>query len=106
MINIPIKNIRHRYIGFFIKSDKVLDKNFVYNEIRNQCKKLYQKECKELGLRLIRLDGNKGILKCNHIEKQNTIKLLNSIEKIKIQSIGTSGTIKALQKKHMCKKIP
>ena len=106
MINIPVKNKRHRYIGFFVESEKSLDKYFIDNEIKNQCRKLYQKDCKELGLRLIRFDGKKGILKCNHIEKQNTIELLYTIKNINIQPVGTSGTIKALQKKHMGKKIP
>ena len=58
-----------------------------------------------MGLRLIRFDGKKGIIKCNHIEKENTIELLKSIKNVNIKPIGTSGTIKALQKKHMNKKI-
>lgn len=60
----------------------------------------------EMGLYLIRFDGDKGILKCNHVEKENTIKLLKSIKKIsskkvEIETLGTSGTIKSLVKKHM-----
>ncbi len=59
-----------------------------------------------MGLYLIRFDGDKGILKCNHVEKENTIKLLKSIKKIsskkvEIETLGTSGTIKSLVKKHM-----
>ena len=50
-----------------------------------------------MGLYVIRFNGEKGIVKCNHVEKENTIKLLNSIEKISsykvnIQTVGTSGT--------------
>ena len=64
----------------------------------------------EMGLYLIRFDGNKGIVKCNHFEKDNTIKVLKSIKsisanKIEIKTLGTSGTIKALIRKHMPNKI-
>ena len=59
-----------------------------------------------MGFYLIRFDGQKGILKCNHLEKENAIKLLKTIKEIKskkveIETIGTSGTIKALINKHM-----
>ncbi len=59
-----------------------------------------------MGIRLIRFNGVNGIIRCNHIEKDSTIKLLNSIKmisskKVMIETLGTSGTIKALTKKHM-----
>ena len=59
-----------------------------------------------MGIYLVRFDGQKGIVKCSHIEKENTIKLLKSIKKISshkvsIETLGTSGTIKALIRKHM-----
>ena len=55
---------------------------------------------------MTRFDGEKGIVRCNHIEKENTVKLLKSIRKIcshevEIETLGTSGTIKSLMKKHM-----
>ncbi len=61
-----------------------------------------------MGLRLIRFDGEKGIMRCNHLEKENTIKLLRSIKsvsskKVEIETLGTSGTIKSLVSKHMNK---
>jgi RNase P/RNase MRP subunit POP5 len=59
-----------------------------------------------MGINIIKFDGIKGIIKCNHIEKENAIKLLTSITnidhvKIEIITLGTSGTIKSLIKKHM-----
>jgi RNase P/RNase MRP subunit POP5 len=47
-----------------------------------------------------------GIVKCKHTQKDSTIKLLRSIKtissnKIDIETLGTSGTIKTLIKKHM-----
>jgi len=63
-----------------------------------------------MGLYLTRFDGGKGIVMCNHIEKENTIKLLKSIDsissrKLEIKTLGTSGSIKALVQKHMNKAI-
>jgi RNase P/RNase MRP subunit POP5 len=59
-----------------------------------------------MGIYLVRFDGHRGVVKCNHIEKENTIKLLKSIKKISsynvsIETLGTSGTIKTLIRKHM-----
>jgi len=55
---------------------------------------------------LTRFDGEKGIVRCSHVEKENTIRLLKSIDMISnqnvtVETLGTSGTIKALIRKHM-----
>lgn len=76
------------------------------NAISKMCRSVFNKNCKEMGIYLVRFDGYGGILKCNHMEKDNAIKLLTTIKeissnKVKIETIGTSGTIKALIKKHM-----
>jgi len=59
-----------------------------------------------MGFYLIRFNNGKGILRCKHTEKENAIKLIKSINrissiKVKIETVGTSGTIKSLIKKHM-----
>jgi len=76
------------------------------NEIKLQCKKIFNKDYESMGIRLINFNGEKGIVKCIHTEKENTIKLLNSIKKIssneiEIKTIRTSGTIKTLIKKNV-----
>jgi len=76
------------------------------HEIREQTLNLFNKNYNDMGIYLVRFDGEQGIVKCNHTEKENTIKLLNSIKQIsssnvKIETLGTSGTIKSLIKKHM-----
>ena len=76
------------------------------SELKLNCKIFFDKDYKDLGLRLIRFDNLNGIVKCNHMEKDNTIKLLRSIKNvsnkdIEIETLGTSGTIKGLIKKHM-----
>jgi len=100
---------RRRYIGFVIKvstGDQHIERFEIIGEIKRRCRQLFSKDCKELGIYLTRFDGEKGIVRCNHIEKENTIKLLKSIRKIyshevEIETLGTSGTIKSLMKKHM-----
>ena len=105
MSNIVRGKNRKRYIGFKITGDKTnfseLDKT-----IKEKCKEKLGKEPREIYLKLIKFKNNYGIIRCKHTEKENIIKLLRSIEKIgnksvKIETIATSGTIKALIRKHM-----
>ena len=63
-----------------------------------------------MGIYLIRFDGNMGIIKCNNMNKDETIKILKSIKKIssnnmELKTLGTSGTIKGLVGKHMYKSV-
>lgn len=102
-MSIIIKNKRRqRYISFIVKNKHINFTKFeIYKEIQNQCKKMFKKEIKEMGIRLIRLEGGMGILKCNHIEKENVIFLLRKINKIgsnkvEIETLSTSGTIRSL----------
>lgn len=74
--------------------------------MESQCQNLFNKECKDLGIYLIKLNQKYGIVKCNHLEKDKTIKLINSIKKVnltnvKIETLGTSGTIKTLLNKYI-----
>jgi len=109
VLNIIKEGGRQRYIGFVIKQfsgNNYIDRSEMVKEIREQCKNVFNRDYNEMNLRLIRFDGTKGIVKCNHVEKENAIKLLKSIKnisskKVKIETVGTSGTIKSLIKKHM-----
>ena len=76
------------------------------NTIRNNSEKICKKNFKEMGLFLVRFNGAQGIVRCKHTEKESTINLLKKTDKIDdekviIETIATSGTIKALIKKHM-----
>ena len=86
--------------------ETVLKREDLQSHIQKECKSLFNKSCKDLGICLIRFDGEKGILRCNHTEKEKTIELIESIktingEDLKFKTIATSGTIKSLNKKHM-----
>ncbi len=99
---------RRRYIGFEINSKQTFSfsRSEVIVAIKKKCKVLFDKECKDLGIYLTRFDGMQGIVRCNLLEKDHTIKLLTSIDsvsqvEIDVQTLATSGTIKSLIKKHM-----
>jgi RNase P/RNase MRP subunit POP5 len=103
---IPVSNKRQRYIGFKLESESntQIEKKDLFKEIQKICRKKYHRYTIDMGLRLIRFDGTGGIIKCNHIEKDKTISILNSIKRIeshnvKIETLYTSGTIKSLNKK-------
>jgi RNase P/RNase MRP subunit POP5 len=58
----------------------------------------------------VRFNGKDGIVRCKHIAKDSVIKILKSINEISkknvlIVTLGTSGTIKSLIKKHMLNKF-
>lgn len=93
-------------VNFANEKSTPIEKKEMINTIREQSQNLFNKNCNTMGIYLMRFNGEQGIVKCNHLEKENTIKLLTSIKKIsskpvKIETLGTSGTIKSLIKKHM-----
>ncbi|MBC7080987.1 MAG: hypothetical protein H5T44_01880 [Thermoplasmatales archaeon] len=72
------KTGRHRYILFTANSEKI-----------GLLKKYKNK------LKLVFYDGKYGAVKCSHIEKEEVINFLNSID---CKTIYTSGTIKKIKK--------
>ncbi len=99
---------RRRYIGFTInkKTETPILKKTMIKKIREKTQELFNKDFKEMNLYLVRFNGTQGILRCKHIEKENSIKILRDIEeinneKIQIKTLATSGTIKSLINKHM-----
>jgi RNase P/RNase MRP subunit POP5 len=73
--------------------------------LRSQTTSLFHSSLKEKNIFLTRFNGKKGIVRCQHTEKQDTINLLHSITEINgkpvvVKTIATSGTIKSLVQKH------
>jgi len=101
---------RYRYIAFVIKSVSpepihITRKDMIYC-LQRKCISMYGAPCNTYGIFLTRFKDDKGIVKCFHIEKIRTIELLSSISMIKdtsvqIKTLGTSGTMKALIRKHI-----
>jgi RNase P/RNase MRP subunit POP5 len=108
-VDIIIKDGRRsRYIGFNVSTsdNHFFNKKDIIDIVRKQSLVLFDRNFKEMDLFIVRFNGMKGIIRCRHTEKENTIKLMKSIKiigtrKVKIDTIATSGTIKALIKKHM-----
>ena len=76
------KKGRHRYILFAVNTKK--------EEVIKKIKKA------PIKIKLAFYNGEYGIIKCSHIEKQEAINFLNNYCKFK--TIKTSGTIKKLKK--------
>jgi RNase P/RNase MRP subunit POP5 len=56
--------------------------------------------------------NNIGLIQCNHLDKDKTINLLHTIKwiakdknNVKIQTLGTAGTIRSARKKYLDKLI-
>jgi len=61
---------------------------------------------------VIGLSNNYGLIRCHHLDKQKTIDLLQSIKwigkvenRVKIETLGTTGTIRSARKKYLAKLI-
>jgi RNase P/RNase MRP subunit POP5 len=99
---------RRRYIGFIMKDTlKPIPRKQFIHTLNHQCQFLFLKKCYSMGITLIQFNGKAGIIRCPLAQKQNTIHLLYSVKKIgvektEITTVGTSGTIKSLKKKHLC----
>lgn len=99
---------RPRYILFSITADEnvlPIPRKDMIATLRLACNIIFQCSLKEKHFYLTRFNGEKGVLRCKHTQKQSAITLLTSITHINshpvsITTIATSGTIKTLLKKH------
>ena len=102
------RDFRPRYILFTINTDesvRPIQRKEMITALRLYCHLMFNCSLNEKKIYLTRFNGEKGIVRCKHTEKQNTINLLQSITQINgksvvIQTIATSGTIKSLVQKH------
>lgn len=88
---------RKRYILFRLESATISRKEFA-RALEKCIEGSMSGEGME-GLRLILLNGGKGILMCPHSRKDNVIAVLNGMQSagMKVQTIRTSGTIRKLK---------
>jgi RNase P/RNase MRP subunit POP5 len=103
---------RHRYIAFHIhyeNHDALMDHSQFLQVLRQQAMGLFSKSLKDLRLWIVSFDGTDGILKCDYLQKEAVIMLLQSIKifgekPVTISTSITSGTIHGLSKtKHKSK---
>ncbi|MEM0467236.1 MAG: Rpp14/Pop5 family protein [Candidatus Thermoplasmatota archaeon] len=96
---------RKRYIFFAVSSEEgTPDFNSFLQALRYACEVQFHKTLRDLHIRLIRYNGYTGIIQCSYIEKEQVIKLLQSLttvdsKKIKVTPKVTSGTIRSLLSK-------
>jgi len=108
MVTVMTRDFRPRYILFTIDSDEnvfPIPRQLMISTLRSYCFKLFNRSLKEKNMFLTRFNGEKGIVRCEHTDKQETIHLLTSItliggKSVTVNTIATSGTIKSLVKKH------
>ena len=83
---------RKRYILFSHSGDNLKDEidKFVKNEINTQGGKIKAK--------LIKFDSKKGIIRVDHTTLAKVRDIINKNKSLKIKTIRTSGTLKALRK--------
>ncbi|OYT29547.1 hypothetical protein B6U98_01930 [Thermoplasmatales archaeon ex4572_165] len=103
-----VRQKRNRYIAFTIFADESLSfqRYELIKTIQTHCYQKYHTSYKTYGFFLTRFKDNKGIFRCDHTEKERAISFLKSIEAINthnvsIETLGTSGTMKALIRKHL-----
>lgn len=89
------KRPRNRYVSFEIVGEEAKNlKDYLYNEI----KKFFGEP--KSGFKLIEYNpkNKKGIVRCNRKDAKKIVEFLNSLGKIKIKTLKTSGTIKKLRR--------
>lgn len=92
---------RQRYIYFQVVYEKegpAITKAELIQTLRQRSYEVFSKNSKNLGLWVIQFNGAAGILKCHYQEKENIIRLLQSLKNIgkkpvTITTHATSGTI-------------
>jgi len=102
------RDFRPRYILFSITADTTvlpIQRHEMIAALKSYCQLLFGCSVKNKNIFLTRFNGVNGIVRCQHTEKQHTIRLLQSIQTInhkpvQIQTIATSGTIKSLIQKY------
>lgn len=96
-----MRKIRKRYVAFRVVSDNDAERRDIISAINRKYFSGWEGkiECPWLTV----FEGNQGIVRCRHTDKDGTIELLRSIEDIgnknvRIETIKTSGTMRKLKK--------
>jgi len=91
-----VSDDRQRYISFIIEGTET-DRRGMINAIREG---FSRKEYEEIEPWLTVFEGDRGIVRCNHIGKERAVEIMNEIEidNGKVKTVITSGTIKKAKK--------
>jgi len=95
---------RKRYIAFEILSEQDVDRQGLIKEIWSSAYSLFgDVGTSKLGLWLLKLDGNKGIVRCHRDRTEEVRAVLAAIDGIYANPVGvvvlrTSGTVKGVKR--------
>ncbi len=98
-ILLPSLRERNRYIEYKVKGTNNIEKEFIYNMIKKFIGELGMAKA---GVRLLKNNGNKGIIKVNHKhvdEVKVALALINNHNnnEIKVECTKVSGVLKKLK---------
>jgi len=87
---------RYRYIAFRIEGPRTFRRSEVLEALQDSLR----------GATVVDLRGAMGLVRCGHLEKESTIAGLTSIvsiagERIRVTTVGTSGTIRKATQKYL-----
>lgn len=93
---------RRRYIAFVLTKGSPITKSGLITLIRESAREIGIEEP-----RLIQFDGEKGIVRCAHTLKEQTVDMLGSLGErdgnIDLKTMSTSGTLKTLRERYFTK---
>lgn len=91
------KRGRRRYIAFEVLSDKPVSLDELRSVLRAE-----SRHCNIDPPKIIQYENQRGIVRCQHTEKERVIEFLNNIKRegglFSIKTLRTSGTLRKLRK--------
>ena len=107
-----IKLIKRRYIAFQVLSKLEISGRELYNALSQEMiARMNGTTKKRPYLRVIKFDSETGfgIIRCSHTALDQVLRLIQesmgNLEKLKLRTIGTSGSIKTLKRKFLSKEF-
>ena len=109
-MHLLIRTLKKRYIGFRLVSDRVHSRREVLTLVVTEVDAMRGDHERMMRVRLLDYDGEKGVgmLLCDHKSVEKIRDAFNTIQRksqgtTTIQTVGVSGTIKALKRKFLSK---
>ena len=96
-----VKEFRHRYIVFEIEAPRAIERWELIKEFQRMASRMGLDQSEEIRPWLTAFQDNRGILRCNHNDRDKAVELLISVNevgeerlKVSIKTVTTSGTIR------------
>ncbi|MFO7618396.1 MAG: Rpp14/Pop5 family protein [Thermoplasmata archaeon] len=96
-----VKEFRHRYIVFEIDAPRAIERWELIKEFQRIASRMGLDQSDEIRPWLTAFKDNRGILRCNHNDRDKAVELLTAVNevgderlKVSIKTVTTSGTIR------------